>query len=208
MENYTDEELVETIKQWWKANGSAIIAGIAIGLVVIFGWRFWTSHRLAQAEDASLHYDNLLQSLTRNNAADALRQGQELFDDYSGSPYADLAALQLAKQAVADKKMPEAIAQLEWIVDHADMDEIRDIAHLRLARVLLDQGRLDEADKQLTSVQDQSFNVELEELRGDLYLARKQPEEARTAYQAALSAGGNNFLQLKLADLAPPKQEK
>jgi predicted negative regulator of RcsB-dependent stress response len=208
MDNYTDEELVETIKKWWQANGSAIMAGIVIGLAVIFGWRYWTSHRLAQAEQASWGYETLLRTLQQNNPAEARRQGQELIDDYAGSPYAVLAALQLAKLEVAENQLPKAVERLEWVIEQADMVEMRDIARLRLARLLLGQGRLDDAEKQLAAVRNAAFNAELEELRGDWYLAREQPEEARTAYQAALSAGGNGFLQLKLADLAPPSREE
>lgn len=208
MDNYTDEELVETIKKWWKDNGSSIIAGIAIGLVVIFGWRYWTSHRLEQAEAASLRYEVVQQNLERNNAAEARQQAQELFDDYAGSPYAALAALQLADVAVSENQLPAAVEQLQWLIDQAEMAPIRDIARLRLARVLISQDQLDAAENQLAAVENTDFNAELEELRGDLYLAKEQPEQARTAYQAAISAGGDSFLQLKLADLTPPGQEE
>jgi predicted negative regulator of RcsB-dependent stress response len=207
VENYTDEELVEVIKKWWKANGSSIIAGLAIGLVVVFGWRYWTAHQHSKAEQASFHYERVLQSLAQGNVEQAKEQSQILLAGYAGSPYATLAVLQLAKLAVTAGDLAAAKDYLEQVV--ADVDEValQDIARLRLARVLFEQGEAEAAEAQLQQIQQSAFSAELEELKGDIYLARNQPEKARAAYEAALGASGSSFLQLKLANLPPRKQE-
>ena len=37
----TEEEQVEAIKTWWKANGTSVIVGVVLGVAVIFGVRYW-----------------------------------------------------------------------------------------------------------------------------------------------------------------------
>jgi predicted negative regulator of RcsB-dependent stress response len=204
MEHYvTDDEQVEAIKKWWKANGGAIIAGILIGLAVIFGWQYWSSYRTGRVEQASRHYDQLVQLLQKDNKEDARQQGNLLIEDFSNSLYAVLAALKLAKLAIDEGDNGTAAKQLQWVMENADQDEVKDIARLRLAQVLLAEGKLDEAELRLEQVSNDSFTAEREELKGDLYLARHQTDQARTAYQAALATGnGSALLQMKLDNLS------
>lgn len=51
----------------------------------------------------------------------------------------------------------------------------------------------------------EAFNANVAELKGDIYLKQGNKAQARTAYQAAVNAGGsatNPLLQIKLDDLA------
>ncbi|MDG4549305.1 MAG: tetratricopeptide repeat protein [Candidatus Contendobacter sp.] len=203
MEQYTDDERVEDLKKWWKENGASILIGVALCVIAIFGWRYWNSHRDAQAEAASLAYDAFVAAVEKPDADQARQRGQALATDFPQSPYAALAALRLAKLAVANGDAAAAGRQLEWVIGNARSDELRDIARLRLARVRLAAGQTTEAEKLLGGVATASLNAEREELKGDLYLAGNQPDQARTAYAAALAAsGGNRLLQLKLDNLA------
>ncbi len=203
----SDEELVEEIKTWWQTNGVAIIAGLAIGLAAIFGWRYWNAHQDTQAENASFHYDVLIQALEKNDAAEVEKQGEILAVEFSDSPYTVLAALNRAKSAVAAGDPAAAIKHMEWAVANADPPALKDIARLRLARALLAGNRLAEAEAQLDQVDNPNFYAEREELKGDLSVARDEPAQARVAYGAALAAGGaggqNSLLQMKLDNLPP-----
>ena len=89
----------------------------------------------------------------------------------------------------------------------AEQRDLIDISRLRLARLLLAEGQLDEARTQLDQVLSASYSAEQQELRGDLFLAENNLEQARAAYEAALAAqggGGNPLLRLKLENLPPP----
>lgn len=207
MENYTDEEIVEVIKKWWKENARSIIVGLAIGLVVVFGWPYWIAHQHSKAEQASFHYEMMQQGLEQGNEEQAKEQSQILLAGYSGSPYATLASLQLAKLAVTTGDLAGAREHLERVMADTDEAAIRNIALLRLARVLFEQGEVDAAEKRLNEIQNAALSAELEELKGDIYLSRNEPEKARAAYEAASSVGGSSFLQLKLANLPPRMQE-
>lgn len=208
MDHYVSEdEQVEAIKKWWEANGGAIIVGVVIGLLVIFGWQYWASYRANQAEQAALRYAALSQAVEDNDANQARQEGRVLMEDFSDSAYATLAALQLAKLAAQKRDNATAIERLEWALEHTRQEGIKDIVRLRLARVLLAEKRYDAAEELLNQVTGTSFTAELENLKGDLYVARNQLAKARAAYQAALGAsGGNPMLQMKLENLPPATQ--
>ena len=205
MEQFTDDERVEDLKKWWKENGTSIIAGIALGVIAIFGWQYWGSYRNAQAEKASLAYDAFIVAVEQPDAAQARARGQALLADFPKSAYAPLAALRLAKLEVDGGDAAEATQRLEWVIANAGLDEFKDIARLRLARVLLAAGQPAEAGKLIERVATASLTAEREELKGDLHLAGNDPAGARTAYTAALAAGGDNrLLRLKIDNLAAP----
>jgi predicted negative regulator of RcsB-dependent stress response len=203
----SEQEQLETIQKWLKTHGPGIIAGIAIGLALIGGWRFWQGYEQRQAENASALYDSLVRAVRADDAPKAAGPAAVLKDDYAGSAYSALAALLLAKQAAEDNDYAKARAELEWVIAHSRLPELVDIARLRLARVLLAQEQFAEARAQLDQIKSTSLTAEVEELKGDIYLATNEPQQARTAYEAARAAAGSgaggSLLQLKLDSLAP-----
>ncbi len=49
MEIYNSEEQqVEAIKRFWKENGTAIIAGVVLGLGGLYGWRYFQDQQLGK----------------------------------------------------------------------------------------------------------------------------------------------------------------
>jgi predicted negative regulator of RcsB-dependent stress response len=60
------------------------------------------------------------------------------------------------------------------------------VARLRLAAVLLDEKAYDEALKVLDEKHGAAYDAQFTALRGDVLVAKGQPAEARTAYQAAI----------------------
>ncbi len=62
MEIYNNEEQqVEAIKRFWKQNGTSILAGIAIGLAGLYGFRAYQDNQLAQIEAQSSQYAKLIE---------------------------------------------------------------------------------------------------------------------------------------------------
>lgn len=208
-ERQSDDEQLEAIQRWLKSNGPGIIAGIALGLAAIGGWQYWTKYQQGQAENASILYDNLVTAIDQDDIPKASGQAIVLRDDYPESIYAALATFMMAKADVEDGENEKAIKQFEWVLENNKQPEIKDIARLRLARLLLAEERFSDASSQLSQVESKSFTAELEELKGDIYMAQNQPDQARTAYQAALAAqgvsGGGTLLQMKLDNLSSPE---
>lgn len=205
VDNLSEQEQVEQIKQWLKKNGPGIAAGIVIGLAAIGGWRWWQQHQRAEAEAASLYYDAMLTAVNNDDAPKARGQAAVLTDAYADTTYGVLAALMLAKLDAEDGKNDAAIDRLDWVLEHTKQRDLRDIARLRLAQLLLAENRPDDALAQLNQILSASFTAEQEELKGDVYAAKGQTEQARNAYQAALAARGpgadSELLRWKLDNL-------
>ena len=76
------------------------------------------------------------------------------------------------------------------------------LAQLRLGRVLLASDQTERALTLISGVSEGSLQAEFEELRGDIYLAQGQRDEALRAYQTAADLGSANpVLQMKISEL-------
>ncbi len=203
MDNFaTDEERLEALKAWWNNNSSSLLVGIVVAVGILLGWQWWTSHQQSQVTEAAGHYERFLLHLEKGQDDDVRKTGQAILEKYPNSGFAALAALQLAKIAVTENNDNQAAVALNWILKNSRDNEFKTMAHLRLAKVYLDQKRLKEAEKQLQAIDDKAFMAEKDNLMGDLYLLRNQPEKARQAWQAAILAGNRNpLLPMKLANL-------
>lgn len=206
MEVYTTEEQqVEVIKEWWKENGTSVIAGTVIGLVGLFGWRYYNQYQQETMEAASRSYNQAIELLVKDDAT-GFEQAQQFVSANKGDTYSELAALQLAAGAVKADKLDLAVEQLTQVATSGD-ESIRPIAALRLARVLNDQGKADDALAKLDTITSDAFKAQVAEVRGDILQKQGKTEAARDAYQAAADAGGlqgSQELKLKMDDLALP----
>ena len=208
--DHHEEEQVEALTRWLKKNGPGVLTGIALGLAVVLTWNVWNRYQAGQQEHASALFEAVKQAAASRDLGELQVRSEALLDAHGDSTYAHLARLTLAKASLESDDLDAAIAYLEQIIDGNDA-ELRDIARLRLARILIGQGRLDEAELQLNSVSNLSFTAEQDELRGDLFLARDEPERARDAYQAALAALGESanrtLVEMKLDSLPAAARE-
>jgi len=206
----TEDEELAVIRDWWQRNGKPLLTGGALALVVVFGWQAWQKHQLAEAQGASVLYQQLLEtSLVADGQADVGKVAElagKLKTEFSGSHYAQYASLLLAKVAVEAGKLDDARAELQAVLDKPVDATLGELARQRLARVLAAQGKTEDALKLLAGDADQAFVASREELKGDLLVKLERSDEALQAYEkakAALTAeaavGG---LQIKIDDLA------
>ena len=194
----SDEEKAEELKAWWRANGTSVIAGVALAIGGLFGYQQWKEYKIAQSEGASKLFSQL--SKQPEKVDEVLKQ---LNDKYSSTAYASLAALTAAKISCETGNTEKCIDELRRATQ-SPQDSVANIAKIRLARTLISAGKLDEAEKVLNEKFPKAFESLLSELKGDLYYARKDYAKAREAYdRAILSSGGQNIqgLQLKRDDL-------
>ncbi len=208
MEVYrTEEEQVEALKDWWQANGRSVIVGLVLALAAVFGWRYWQDSTRAQAEAASAQYQMLLERLDAGEGREVVEIARRIIAEHAATPYAALASLSLAQQAVDEGDLEGAGAHLRWVMANAKVEAVRMLAQVRLARVLVAQGKTDEALQQLSGVSGSSFAAMVEEVKGDAYLAQGRRAEARRAYEAALAGATEvpakqQVLRMKVDDLA------
>jgi predicted negative regulator of RcsB-dependent stress response len=187
MVHASEKEQIEALKKWWKDNGSSIITGLLLGVSILLGGKAWFSYQETQALSASNIYAQMMAASDRNEAEMVRQRASELITNYTGSPYAPLASLLLAKLAVQDNELAAAQAQLQWAVDHAASAEVKHTARMRLVRVMTDQQQYEAADQLLSGVMDPgAYRYLYTELEGDLAMAQNKLEQAARSYKEAL----------------------
>ncbi len=206
-EYLTEQEQIQQIKAWLKQYGPTVLAGVLIAIAFSAGWQYWQSYRNKVLTHASGVYDEMLVLRTQNDTNSAAVQAKKLLDHYSSTPYAQMAAMMLARDAVLKKNYPEAIKQLNWVLNHSKEYSIKEIARIRLARILIMQKNPEAALDLLKKLDDKNFIGLVDEVRGDAYLAQNNVVSARQAYQLALSEIPNAeinrpVLQMKYDNLA------
>jgi predicted negative regulator of RcsB-dependent stress response len=206
---HSEEEQIENLKAWWKENGPSVLFGVVIGLAGLGGWTAWKDHKARQAAEASALYTQMLLKMESNQAPDQYTATIEaLRSKYDDTAYASLAALIAAKLAVEQNNIDGAIKDLDWAAKHTDQPEIRITAKLRQARLLLSQGNFNQTETLLNETYPEAYTAVVEELRGDLQVAKGNPETARQAYEKALAASDiapytRQLIQSKLDQLTP-----
>ncbi|HEU4665858.1 MAG TPA: tetratricopeptide repeat protein [Dokdonella sp.] len=203
-----EHEQGELVQKWLRENAAAIAAGIALGLVLIFGWRQWNSHQASQSVAAASRFQALTEAVEAKKSDDALKVADDLRAEFPKSTYAVLAALQQAEIAVGKNDLAGAATALDWAREHARDDNLAALVALRQARVKLAQGDADGALKLVDALPKDRFAASAAELRGDAYLKLGRSDDARKAYQEALAnpedgmmSQGNSLVRMKLEDL-------
>lgn len=205
MEIYqSEEQQVEAIKKFWKDNGNSIIAGLVIGLGGFIGFNYYKDSQIEAMESASSQYQQNIEVMDTNG--EEFRNNSKTFiNEHKESSYASFTALALAKDAASHSDYKEAEKQLSSAAELAPSEEVKAIAQLRLARVQIQQENIEAALATLAKPFPEKFAATVAETKGDAYLLSGDKQQARSAYQSAVDAGGlesSPQLQMKLDDLA------
>lgn len=206
----TEEEQIEALKTWWRENGKSTIAGVVVALLLVFGWKAWQQHQADKTAAASALFDNLVAAshanqgdLTTDQQATANHLADTLISDYAGSTYALFALFYKAQLAVVAGDLPAAEQALRTVISQSEELPILAQAKLRLAKVLYAQDRYDDALAQLDNQNDAGYL----ELKGDIYAARSELQQALSAYQQAQqlnqqSQAASPILAMKIQQLS------
>jgi predicted negative regulator of RcsB-dependent stress response len=203
----SEKEQIEALHKWWKENGSSIITGLLLGVSILVGGKAWFSYQETQSINASNIYAMMMAASQGGKQEEVRTQANKLITDYTGSTYASLASLLLAKFAVQEGEIEAAQAQLQWALDHATSNEVRHEARMRLVRVMIAQQEYAPAAQLLASVMDPGpYGYLYAELEGDLAVAEGKPEKAVSAYEKALDtipsqAPNQAYLMAKYEDV-------
>lgn len=214
MDQYlTEEQQVELLKRLWKEYGLAVLTGVALAVMIVFGWRFYQTYRVEQRQQASMIYEHMMISLINHQYDEADNQAKILRSHFHDTPYSTIAALTTAKIAVDRGNTVMAIRMLRWASAHGQGNAFRQTARIRLARVYLDQKKPNQALNILESIDDAAFMPLVDETKGDAYVQLGSILQAQTAYNRALAALPDTALnrplvEMKLADLPVEDNQK
>ena len=198
-----EDQQVEQIKQFLREYGIWIGAGVVIGLGSLFGWRAYQSAQLETQQTRTAAYQQISEQL-QDGDAESLQAAQTQISELGGS-HALVARLQLAQQLVQNGDLEQAASVLADAQEDAGDATLRAIVTTRLARVYLALGQYEQGLQALNQSLPASFNAQVSEVRGDIYYAQGNTEQARQAYQTAVDLGGGQSsptLQMKFENLA------
>lgn len=203
----TDDQQADRAKQWLRENGVFVVAGVVLGLALLFGWQRWEAYQLVKAGEASVVWEQLRSAIEGERYNEVDETLALLESDYASTPYLDQGRLAIARMHMDRNSPDEAIKFLNALVTDAGDIQLRRIAEFRIAQIYLYQERYDEALAMLGPDETTPFVASFHELRGDVFFAQGKLEDARDEYQLALdkdkfSVIDRAYVQIKLDDVA------
>ena len=207
MDAYTSEtQQIEEIKKWWRENGLSIVLSLTLGVSGIFGWRYWQSEKVENAEVASALYSDMIASLQNENGAGARETADKILAEYKNTTYGVFALMSLAGLAVDDDDLATAETHLRRALEQTGDESLSHVIRIRLIRILISRNELDQANALSKRQEQGAFAAVYDELSGDISSRLGNTEAARAAYQQAtnkLRAGGHDVstLELKLNNI-------
>ena len=207
MEDLSEKEQLDAIRAWWAENGSYVMGGIVVGMLIIFGWNYWQSSVANTETGASMLFEDVMESSGRGNLDAAATAADDLFIDYPDSPYAAQARLAMARMYMDNGRDQDAAEVLVPLAEGSGSDELALLARLRLAKIQLYQNRPQDVVDLLEEMPESAYTARFNEVLGDAYVALESWPEAEAAYIAALNDNPQartidpSIIQLKINDL-------
>ena len=183
-----EDDDAQRVRAWWKKNGMGIVAGVAIGVVGVGGFKGWQAYTENRALSASDVFQEMLAYDESGAIEEARDSAQTLVENYRATPYGDLAYLMIAKLATQKDDLSSAMEALTNVMTKSKDPSMRQLARLRLSHVNLLAGDLVRAHELATSKDVGGFESEYSEVLGDVLLAQHKYSDAVEAYDRALEA--------------------
>ncbi len=205
-----EQEKIDGLKSWWEVYGTLTIVILATFIAGIFGTQTWKYYQKQQSEQAARLYISLQEIEASGDYKKIGDAANLLMEGFPSSGFASRAALISARASLDSDDKQNARNQLEWLLANSEEVELKDLARLRLAGLLLDEKKYNEAIKLLESEHGEFFAGLYGDLKGDVFVAKGNFSEARSAYKMAMDNIDNNgthykIIQMKLDALIEEK---
>lgn len=145
-----EEELRrERLQNLWQQYGTLLIAGAALLVAGVGGWKYWQNTQIQAAQSAGMSYEGAMASLANGKTEDSLK----VFENLAGSGqagYKSLASLQAAGALLKQGKTSEAKAAFEKIAADRGTDSIlQDYATLQAVALNIGDADLSKVQNRL-----------------------------------------------------------
>lgn len=195
-------EQAERIKKYCREYGLSMALGIIFAILISWVWHYWRQGQENYLLAASMQYERLLAATVKNeNVAMQNSLAEGLLKNYPHTPYASLAALLLAKQAINQNNLTDASHRLFWVINHGEDAKLRAIARIRLIRILLAENQVKQALNILTTNNDPTYSAIFLEKKGDILINLGRSKEALQSYLAAKQAFSKNNIEQPLLEM-------
>lgn len=185
---FEEQEQIAQLRHFWQRWGTQISAGalaVALMFAGYYGWQWWLRNEGAKAAAV---YEQVQTALQSNDPQRIEQAWATMRAKAPDSAYAGMAALAVAKALHDAGRNSQAIAALEWAVEHAAGKSERAVARLNLSALQIDAKQYAQAAKTLSEVPESTFTGLFDLRRGDLAALQGQRDAARRAFEAALKA--------------------
>ncbi|RLA05371.1 MAG: hypothetical protein DRQ47_01355 [Gammaproteobacteria bacterium] len=192
MEFETEEQQIEAVKKWLKEYGTTILVGLVLGVVALYGFRYFNQQGELTKAETSDAYESVLSILTVQNDNEKFIAEVATFNLAHGDTiYSNLLSFQLAKLAVEADDLGTAAQHLKDVLNNAQHATVEHIARIRLARIMLAQDKTDEALALIADAPKDEYKSSYEMLRGDIWMSKGDRNRASQAYEAAKTTGSD-----------------
>ncbi len=185
--HFAQDDETEKLKQWWKRNGTGIVAGIVIGIGGVSGIQGWRIYQDYQTGQASMYYEQMLVAVAKEDNETVVRAADTLVASHSETGYADIARLMLARLAADAGNHSQTEAALENLLVITKDPAMAHTARIRLAVLALQAGKPDRIKALAAEGQNEGFASQYQELLGDALAEVGDWGKAQQAYQTALA---------------------
>src|SRR5580765_1987948 len=185
-----EQEQVADLKAWWSQYGTCVLVAVLVAVLAISGWTLWKRHEAGQLGQASALYEGAVRAAQAGDAKALRDAAGSLTENFSRTPYAAMAALVSAKFFADRGDLKASQAQLQWVVERAQSEDLRDLARLRLGAALLEEKASDPALAIADAPHAAAYDAHYAALKGDILVAKNQRDEAKAAYKLALEKSG------------------
>jgi predicted negative regulator of RcsB-dependent stress response len=181
-----EQEQIDAAKAWWNRYGNILLSVVTVLALTFAGYRAYQWYQADQAAKAAGFYDAVKAGIVAKDTAKTKEASGQIFDKFSGTAYAQMTAMQMAKYYVDQKDVAAAKTMLQWAIDKSRDEEFRHTARLRMAGLLLDEKAYDAGLALLSATPPAAYLALYSDRRGDLLAASNKSAEAKAAYKQAL----------------------
>lgn len=181
-----EQEQLEEFKHLWAKYGTFILALVTVSLLAYAGWQGWRWYQNNQSIQAAMMFDEIEKAQTEKKPERIIQVSNDLKNNYPSTVWAEQAALIAAKTQLEEKKLDDAKASLQWVVDNAKQEEYQWLGKIRLAGVLMEEKKFEEALKSLQGSVPASFEALVADRRGDILQSLGKRDDAIQSYQEAM----------------------
>jgi len=178
-----EEELRrERFERIWKEYGTFILAGAALIVIGVLGYKYVENRRIAAAQTTGERYEGAMELVSSKKEDSAEKEFATIVAEGSGG-YPELARLQLAGVQLKQGKKAEAVATYDELAKSSNADSLlRDYAALQAAGVRLGEADFTEMQNRLNPLMGDAgpWRYSARELLGVAAFKAGKRDEART----------------------------
>ena len=178
-----EEELRrERFERLWKEYGTFILAGAALIVIGVLGYKIVENRRITAAQTTGERYEGAMELAATGKDGSAEKEFATIVAEGTGG-YPELARLQLAGVLLKQGKKPEAVAAYDELAKSANADPLlRDYAALQAAGARMGEADFTEMRNRLTPLTGDAspWRYSARELLGVAAFKAGKADEART----------------------------